>query len=663
MRIILFIVAILFSCLTGRAQVTVTYTYDNLNNLIQIKYSNGTEILFKYDALGNRNNEIRTTKSIPLYTITTSSNPPAGGSTSGGGSYEEGRSVTITATANSGYTFKNWAENGTKVSTNASYQFTVNKNRTLVANFEKNVNSYTITTSSNPAAGGTTSGDGSYEEGKSVTITATANSGYTFKNWTENGAQVSTSASYQFTVNKNRTLVANFEKNVNSYTITTSSNPAAGGSTSGGGSYEEGKNVTVTATANSGYTFKNWTENGTQVSTNASYQFTVNKNRTLVANFEKNVNSYTITTSSNPAAGGSTSGGGSYEEGKSVTITATANSGYTFKNWTENGAQVSTNASYQFTVNKNRTLVANFEKNVNSYTITTSSNPAAGGTTSGGGKYEYNNAVTVKAKANTGYTFSKWTENGIEVSKELNYTFLATNNRNLIANFEQNSQNSYVVTLISNPAEGGVTNGSGSYEDGKDVKITATPNKGYEFINWTENGSVVTNEQNYTFTISGNRTLVANFQKKTYSVITSVDPIEAGTTTGDGEFLFGSVVTVTVSSNFGYEFKGWSEKGKIVSKDSVYQFKIESDRNLVAKFDLHPITMYPNPFEDFILLNTDIESIEKVQFFDLTGRLLAELEGNKSTEFKVNTSMLWRGRYLLKVFTDKRTVGYIVVRK
>jgi hypothetical protein len=69
------------------------------------------------------------------------------------------------------------------------------------------------------------------------------------------------------------------------YTIATSSSPANGGTTAGGGTFNSGASVTVTATAAQGFTFTNWTEGGTQVSTSASYQFTATANRTLVANF------------------------------------------------------------------------------------------------------------------------------------------------------------------------------------------------------------------------------------------------------------------------------------------------------------------------------------------------------------------------------------------
>jgi hypothetical protein len=69
---------------------------------------------------------------------------------------------------------------------------------------------------------------------------------------------------------------------------------------------------------------------------------------------------YTITVSASPSIGGTVSGGGTFAAGSSRTLTATANSNYVFTNWTENGSIVSTSASYTFTLNGNRTLVANF---------------------------------------------------------------------------------------------------------------------------------------------------------------------------------------------------------------------------------------------------------------------------------------------------------------
>ena len=300
---------------------------------------------------------------------------------------------------------------------------------------------YTIAVSASPSAGGTVAGGGTFASGSSRTVTATANSGYTFANWTVNGGVVSTAASYTFTLTANRTLVANFTANpiqVN-YTIAVGALPSGGGTVSGGGTFASGSSRTVTATANSGFTFANWTENGGVVSTAASYTFTLTANRTLVANFTANpvqVN-YTIAVSVPPSGGGTVSGGGTFPSGSSRTVTATANSGYRFADWTENGVVVSTAASYTFTLTANRTLVANFTANpvqVN-YTIAVIVPPSGGGTVSGGGTFPSGSSRTVTATAYGGYRFADWTENGVVVSAAASYTFTLTANRTLVANF------------------------------------------------------------------------------------------------------------------------------------------------------------------------------------------------------------------------------------
>ena len=159
-----------------------------------------------------------------------------------------------------------------------------------------------------------------------------------------------------------------FSTGAQQYTITVSA--STGGSAHVGsptgpttGTYTNGQQCTVYAVANSNYTFTNWTENGSVVSTNASYQFNVTANRTLVANFTYTPPTYTITVSANPSNGGTVSGGGTYNQGASCTVHAQAATNYQFTNWTEGGTVVSTQANYTFTVNGNRTLLANFNYN------------------------------------------------------------------------------------------------------------------------------------------------------------------------------------------------------------------------------------------------------------------------------------------------------------
>ena len=209
-----------------------------------------------------------------------------------------------------------------------------------------------ITISASAQTGGTVTGAGSYDSGSSCTLIANTSTGYTFVGWYEANAKVSTNASYTFTVSGNRSLEARFT--INSYTISTSAQ--TGGSASGGGTFNYGTSRTVTASANTGYTFAGWYESGTRVSTSASYTFTVSGNRSLEARFS--INSYTISTSAQ--TGGSASGGKSYTYGSSCTITATTGTGYTFAGWYEGGTKITDNLSYTFTVTGNRSFEARF---------------------------------------------------------------------------------------------------------------------------------------------------------------------------------------------------------------------------------------------------------------------------------------------------------------
>ena len=440
----------------------------------------------------------------------------------------------------------------------------------------------TLTLSSNPSSGGTTTGAGTYICGSVVTVEAIPNFCYTFTNWTENGNIVSTSESYTFTLNSNRNLVANFI--LTQYTISLSSNPQTGGVTTGAGTFPCGSTQTVTATTNNCYSFMNWTENGNIVSTSASYTFTLNSNRNLVANFT--LTQYTITLSSNPQSGGVTTGAGMFPCGSTQTVTATANNCYTFTNWTENGNIVSTSASYTFPLNSNRNLVANFI--LTQYTITLSSNPQSGGVTTGAGTFPCGSTQTVTATANNCYTFTNWTENGNIVSTSASYTFPLNSNRNLVANFILTQ---YTITLSSNPQSGGVTTGAGTFPCGLTQTVIATANNCYTFMNWTENGNIVSTSASYTFTLNSNRNLVANFALSQYTITLSSNPQSGGVTTGAGTFPCGSTQTVIATENNCYTFTNWTENGNIVSTSLSYTFPLNSNRNLVANFQIQTFTV------------------------------------------------------------------------
>jgi len=544
---------------------------------------------------------------MPMVTLI--SVPLLGGTTTGGGPYAVGATVTVTATPSVGYVFVNWTENGTQVSpiikdksgnslinnsmsgtevsTSSSYTFTMPaRNRTLMANFVVNVpGNFSIYLLSNPPAGGTTSGGGTFIENSVKTVTASPNTGYTFVNWTEGGLEVSRSATFQLApLVKDRILTANFL--IKTYTLIVHATNGTVAINPNQTSYNYGSTVVLAPTADTGYTFTGWSGNATG---NANFlSVLMDDNKDITANFT--INTYTVAVSTNPSTlSHQPTGGGTFNYGTSVTVTAVANDLFTFRDWTENGTQVSTSSSYTFTMPAgNRTLVANYT--AITYTVAVSTNPLTLlNQPTGGGTFNSGASVTVTAVANIGYTFTNWTEGGLEVSKSLIYTFIMpTKNRALVANYTPVVVGQFIVALSSNPLLGGTTTGAGSYNSGASVTIGAVPAIGFTFTNWTEGANIVSSNASYTFNINANRTLVANFAPITagqFLVVLSSNPLLGGNTNGAGSFNSGASVTITALPNSGYTFTNWTEGVNIISSNANYTFTINENRNFVANFD------------------------------------------------------------------------------
>jgi len=137
---------------------------------------------------------------------------------------------------------------------------------------------------------------------------------------------------------------------VKQYALTASS--GEGGSVTGGGTFASGTQVSLTATPTSGYSFSGWS-NG---STANPLTVTLNSNTTITANFQVIVNSYTLTVTA--GEGGTVNGGGEYEEGTEVTITATPDEGYEFIGWSDG----ETSIERVITISSETSISANFEE-------------------------------------------------------------------------------------------------------------------------------------------------------------------------------------------------------------------------------------------------------------------------------------------------------------
>ncbi len=140
--------------------------------------------------------------------VSTDKNIDVAGSVSGAGDYAQGTSATVTATTNAGYTFAGWYVGGECLSTNPTYTFTVDTPITLTAKWTVN-----ISTSVNIETAGTSTGDGTFEYGSNVTVTATTKPGYIFNGWYDGDKLLSTNLNYTFNVTVPVSLEANWKIN------------------------------------------------------------------------------------------------------------------------------------------------------------------------------------------------------------------------------------------------------------------------------------------------------------------------------------------------------------------------------------------------------------------------------------------------------------------
>ena len=351
------------------------------------------------------------TLTIPTYTIIVSANLLEGGTVSGGGTYEQGQSCSVTATANSGYVFTNWTENGEMVFTDTIYTFTVQDDRTLVANFTAssgddhayvdlglpsgllwatcNIGANTPEDYGDYFAWGETQPKGTYNwttyqycNGSNNTLTKyCSNSSCGYNGFTDNlttllpeddavtanwggGWRMPTKEEWGELIN-NTTVTWTMQNGVSGRLFTASNGnslflPAAGyrynnSLYSDGGDGDYWSSTLDTDGPSRAWSFDFYSDYYGMGYSGRYYGRSVRAVRS-----GQNVQSYTINVSAIPSDGGNVSGGGTYEQGQSCTVTATANSGYVFINWTENGEVVSTDAAYSFALTGNRNLLANF---------------------------------------------------------------------------------------------------------------------------------------------------------------------------------------------------------------------------------------------------------------------------------------------------------------
>ncbi|MBR7067811.1 MAG: Ig-like domain-containing protein, partial [Bacteroidales bacterium] len=551
---------------------------------------------------------------INTYTISASANPANGSTVSGGGDYNHGQSVTLKATPAEGYTFVGWKEGNSTVSSTATYTFTANKNRTLVAEFE--INTYTISASANPANGGTVSGGGNYNHGQSVTLKATPAEGYTFMGWKEGNSTVNSSATYTFTANKDRTLVAEFEAiSVENITLSQTTLVA----TLGDASVQLTATITPSDALNQNIIWSS-DNNGVATVNNGLINFVGVGSATITAEIDGisatcnvTVNAATVDVTGIEL----TPDNLTLTEGDTYTLSATIlpnNATNQAINWSSNMPSVVTINNGVVTAISEGTATITATTAESGYTatcnITVNASPrytitfatTANGTISTTAtEFKAGDEVVLTITPADGYQIvagslkaHKTGDASTEVVIFANKFTMPHFDVTVTAEFEEltiPSPTSYTITASANPTEGGYVEGTGTYTEGTTISLKARAYAGYKFLKWTdgitaaERNITVTEDANYTAEFEADATIII------YSVTAVAEPAEGGTISGARNYNANDYATLVAKANEGYRFVHWMSNGQELSTNIEYNFEVTQDSTLIAVFEVSPICL------------------------------------------------------------------------
>ncbi|MBK1811805.1 InlB B-repeat-containing protein [Clostridium sp. YIM B02505] len=372
-----------------------------------------------------------------------------------------------------------------------------------------------------------------------------------------------------------------------------------------------------------------------------------------------------------------------YSYGDTAQLTAVPNRGYAFDSWFDiNEMKVVTNPTYSFKVTKNNTLYAYFTElpTFNVKFMSSRDTEISTQKVPQGDKLE---EITNIDKE--GCNFEGWyLDEGYADKFDINSPIV----KDMTLYGKWSKKTGYKVNISS--VNGNVDGNMDSYTYGDSVKLSAIPNNGYEFVSWEEKytGTIISTNNVYSFNITSNRDIIANFKQKMPNVYTvkftnesgqilsvqqvtegdsAVPPlspskpdndfigwdtsytnvksdltikplyklrnvkyrinVENGTiSSGILDYSFDSKVTVNANqAPEGKSFSYWMVNGLIVSYEPTYSFAVTGNTTITAVYSETPIKMLPTLTEDKAIVNKDTKKISFISQVNIpTGYTMVE---------------------------------------
>lgn len=451
-----------------------------------------------------------------------------------------------------------------------------------------------VTSQQGTTGTGDVSGAGRYRRGTIVNVNASPAIGSGFVGWYEGNTLLATDQAYRFEVTRSVNLTAMFNGSSTKVKVDVTVDPVGKATITGAGQYAVNTQCTLGCVPATGYGFEYWEMEGIKYTINP-LTFGVSRSTTVKCKLtapKRNVSLF-----SSPSGVFTLNGAGSYEVGTNVTIRATlANAGFRFVGWYKNSVSssnlLSTNQNYSFTMQDADISILAYgeEKPVEPTYYTLYTNTQGSGIVQGGGQYSAGANATISAYPSSGYEFDYWSGDASGTNRITSVSM--SGDKSVTAHFRYvggGGPTTYTLSTYTNPAGSGSVSGGGSYVEGAQATITASPASGRTFTGWT--GDKTGSSNPTTIVMNGNKSVTANFSGAAPSDQCKLTVNVVGGTYGytnlDGVTTYpeGSVVSLSAypnaSGNIGV-FDGWSGDASGTAKN--IQVTMNRDKTITATF-------------------------------------------------------------------------------
>ena len=203
------------------------------------------------------------------------------------------------------------------------------------------------------------------------------------------------------------------------------------------------------------------------------------------------------------------------------------------------------------------------------FTISVESNDETQGTVSGSGTYEEDEVIHIYATPKAHHHFVKWEDGNTDMNRTITISQNAT--YKAIFAIDQHS-----ITASVNDGTKGFVSGTGKFDYGTVIELSAVPNEGYQFNRWSDGNT----ENPRQIEVTTNASYTAEFGIKRCVVLVKTADYEMGRVYGGGTYDYGTYIELQAEAYSGYTFSHWSN-GKTYNP---YTMIIKDDLNLVAYF-------------------------------------------------------------------------------